>query len=59
MKFGDAGFKRQAFIIADRGEQGREGERNRADALRDRIEALQAQLASGRVLPMEIEPGWV
>jgi hypothetical protein len=31
---------------ADRAEQGREGERSRADALRDRIDAMQAQIAT-------------
>jgi hypothetical protein len=31
---------------ADRSEQGREGERGRADALRDRMDLLQAQLAT-------------
>ena len=30
---------------ADRAEQGREGERSRSDALRDRIDAAQAQIA--------------
>jgi hypothetical protein len=30
---------------ADRAEQGREGERSRADALRDRLNVMQAQLA--------------
>jgi hypothetical protein len=31
---------------ADRAEQGRDGERTRADALRDRLDALQAELAT-------------
>jgi chromosome segregation ATPase len=35
----------QERVRADRAEQGREGERARADALRDRIEAMQEQLA--------------
>jgi hypothetical protein len=35
-----------AIARADCAEQGREGERSRADALRDRLEVLQAKLAA-------------
>ena len=36
------GEGRRSEVRADRAEQGREGERSRADALRDRLEVLQA-----------------
>ena len=40
---------KDAVARADRAEQGREGDRARADALRDRLEVLQAQLTAVEV----------